>query len=143
MTMAKMKGENVNSKPFLSNNKYVSMDCTFCNFSLELVPALWWCSLSLFVIFYKSGYCALQLINKFGYVQNTRSLLISLNMNIVKVNLSNNGLSLTNITKYKSYFQKDQVTTILKKNLPCPHSPKLPKRYPCPEARKHRSDVNN
>ena len=91
------------------------MDCIFFNFSLNylrlLVPALplWWLvmMLSLFflVIFYKSSYCALQLINKFGYVQNTRSLLISLNMNIVKVNLSNNGLSLTNITKYTKIIQ--------------------------------------
>ena len=51
------------------------------------------------------------LINKFGYTRNTHSLLIylvniSLNMNIVKVNLSNNGLSLTNITKYDISFQK-------------------------------------
>ena len=35
-------------------------------------------------------------------------------MNIVKVNLSNNGLSLTNITKYKISFQKHRVTTILR-----------------------------
>ena len=42
----------------------------------------------------------LSLINKFGFTRSTYSLLISLNMNIVKVNLSNNGLSLTYITKY-------------------------------------------
>ena len=77
-----------------------------------------------------------QLINKFGYIRNT--LLISLNMNIVKVNLSNNGLSLTNITKYDISFPKHPVTKVLKiiigsdaQGFPCPHtsfqeeSPKL------------------
>ena len=54
------------------------------------------------------------LINKFGYKRNTHSLLISLNMNIVKVNLSNNGLSLTNITKYDISFQKHPVTKFLR-----------------------------
>ena len=50
--------------------------------------------------FIDKAYIVFSLINKFGYTRNTYSLLISLNMNIVKVNLSKNGLSLTNITKY-------------------------------------------
>ena len=79
-------------------------DCSF-------TTALCWCSQSYFV---NQADILLELINKFGYIRNTRSLLISLNMNIVKVNLSNNGLSLTNITKYDISFQKHPMTTNLR-----------------------------